>query len=42
MKDAVTGETFRGAGNKLRSGSVRMGQPYELPAEYIGGKELTG
>ena len=24
MKDAVTGETLRGAGNKRRSGDVRM------------------
>jgi len=39
MKDVVACEKFRGAGNKLRSGNVRMGKPtpqgVSLP-EYIG------
>ena len=26
-KDAISGETLRGAANKLRSGDIRMGKP---------------
>ncbi len=40
-KDVVTDEMLRGVGSKQRSGDVRMGQPYVLPAEYIGRKEPT-
>ncbi len=40
-KDVVTDEKLRGAGSKHRSGDVRMGQPQELPVEYIDRKEPT-
>jgi hypothetical protein len=41
MKDAVTGETLRGAGNKLGSGDLRMRQLHELLGEYIVKEERT-
>jgi hypothetical protein len=41
MKDVVTDETLRGAGSRLRSEDVRMGQPQELLLEYIEQKEPT-
>ena len=41
MKGADTGETLRGAGHKLRSEDSRIGQPRELPKEFIFRKEDT-
>ena len=41
MKGADTGETLRGAGNKLWSEDPRIGQPLELPNEFIVRKETT-
>ena len=46
MKDVVTDETLRGAGNELRSGDIRMGKPrtsnvVRLPPESIGRVEGT-
>ena len=39
MKDVVTDETLRGAGNKQRSGGLRMRKLYELLVEFIDKKE---
>ena len=36
MKDVVTDETSRGAGSRLRSENLRMGQPLILLPESIG------
>ena len=41
MKDVVTCDKSRGAGNTLWSGNFRMGQPLERPAESIGWHEPT-
>ncbi len=41
MKDVVTDDMLRGVGSKHRAGDFRMGQPYILPAEYIGRREPT-
>ena len=46
MKDVVTDDTPRGAGNELRSEDFRMGKPSAsnvalLPPEYIGRVEGT-
>ena len=41
MKDAVTGEMLRGAGNKLRSGGLRIRKLFVLLIEFIDKKEQT-
>ncbi len=41
MKGADTGETLRGAGNKLWSEDTRIGQPLKLLHEFIVKKETT-
>ena len=41
MKDAITGETLRGAGNVLWSEDIRMGKPNESHVS-LPERELTG